>query len=475
MSEKIQEKLRVLPAVDQVLHDLGDEMAGIPKSVATKCVRRAVDEERAAVLAAPDTHEINRDAILDRARALVGEELRSNLRRTVNGTGVVIHTNLGRSLLAEEAVQAVMDVSRHYSNLEFDLAKGRRGSRYSAVEPLLVELTGAEAALVVNNNAGAVFLCLKALAEGRKVVVSRGELVEIGGSFRIPDVMAASGARLVEVGTTNRTHPGDYEGAVDEETGMFMKAHTSNFAVVGFTASVSVAELVEIARPRGILVMEDLGSGNLVDLSSRGFMKEPTVQEAVASGADVVTFSGDKMLGGPQAGIIVGKKAAVDRVKKHPLNRALRIDKMTLAAMEATLRLYRDPARAMAAVPTLAMLTASPEALRNRARRLCNRVRRLGRDGITARLVQVSSRVGGGSLPLQELPSHAVAVAIRGLGPNQVELAMRLGDPPVTGRIENDEYLLDVRTLGDDELGEVAAAVDKVAANRALWRYKDEE
>jgi len=382
-----------------------------------------------------------------------------NLFRTINATGVVVHTNLGRSLLADEAIANLQIIAGRYSNLEFDINAGKRGSRYRAVEDILCEITGAEAAMAVNNNAAAVLLCLDTLAKGKEVVVSRGELVEIGGSFRIPDVMARTGAILKEVGTTNRTHLKDYAQAIQESTGLLLKVHTSNYRVTGFTASVSLGDLVSLGKARGIAVMEDLGSGTLVDFSRFGMQKEPTVQESVASGADVITFSGDKLLGGPQAGIILGTRAILDSVKQNPLTRALRIDKLTLAALESTLRLYRDPERARQAIPTLRMLTLPMNEIQRRADQLCALLSDIG--DLRLRLAQhaLSSRAGGGSLPLLDIPTVCVGMQVTGVSTSAVESFLRHHTPPVIGRIEDDVFLMDVRTLQDDEMQWIQTAV----------------
>jgi L-seryl-tRNA(Ser) seleniumtransferase len=323
-------------------------------------------------------------------------------------------------------------------------------------------MSGAEAALVVNNNAGAVFLALATLAKEKEVIVSRGELVEIGGSFRIPEVMARSGARLVEVGATNRTHPSDYEQAIRDDTALLLKVHASNYSIVGFTAEVALKDLVALGDKYHIPVMKDLGSGNFVDLSRYGLMSEPTVQETVATGADVVTFSGDKLLGGPQAGIIVGRKDVLERIKKNPINRALRIDKMTLAALEATLHLYRDESKAISEIPTLRMFTLPAKVLANRARRLRTRLQKAGNGRLEAVITDASSRVGGGALPLQELPTKCVAVTIQGLSANQVEQMAREATTPVIGRIENELFVMDVRTIQDEEIAMIASAFKEI-------------
>ncbi|MBI4774562.1 MAG: L-seryl-tRNA(Sec) selenium transferase [Deltaproteobacteria bacterium] len=358
------------------------------------------------------------------------------------------------------------ELSSHYSNLEFDLDAGRRGSRYSHVEDVLKELTGAESALVVNNNAAAVFLVLETLAKGREAVVSRGELVEIGGSFRIPDVMARSGAHMVEVGTTNKTHPKDYENAVTESTALFLKVHTSNFRIIGFTQDVPLADLVKLGEKHGIPVMKDLGSGCFLDLSNYGLTKEPTVQETIRTGVDVATFSGDKLLGGPQAGLILGKKRFVDQVKKNPLNRAVRIDKLTLAALEATLMLYRDEEEARKYIPTVAMITASVEELNNRAQRLKRRIRNAIPAGVVdLAVVDGSSRVGGGALPEMDLPTRLVALTPKaGLSAAKIEDRLRRLPLPLVCRIEQDRILLDVRTILESELVDVCKALQSALA-----------
>jgi L-seryl-tRNA(Ser) seleniumtransferase len=365
---------------------------------------------------------------------------RPRLRRTLNATGVVVHTNLGRAPLAEAALERVREVGRGYSNLEYDVTAGARGSRQDHVAAVLRRLTGAEAALVVNNNAAAVLLALAALAEGREVVVSRGELIEIGDGFRIPDVLARSGARLVEVGTTNRTRAADYEAAVGPETALLLRVHQSNFRVVGFAELPTVAELSRVARRHGVPLVNDLGSGVLVDVPD-----EPAVRESLAAGADLVCFSGDKLLGGPQAGIVVGRAELVERLRRHPLQRALRADKLTLAALEGTLGLYLDPDRALREVPVLRMVLEPGASVRGRAERLATLV-----DGSVEETV---GRVGGGALPLTELPSFACAVEESLAGP------LRSGEPPVVGVVRDGRLLLDCRTLAESEVDEVAEAI----------------
>jgi L-seryl-tRNA(Ser) seleniumtransferase len=399
-------------------------------------------------------------AVVTGVKDLARQAQSLNLRATVNATGIVIHTNLGRSLLAETAIEHLCAVGRRYSNLEFDLDKGRRGSRYANVEDLICELSGAESAIAVNNNAGAVLLALETMAAGKKVIVSRGELVEIGGSFRIPDVMAKSGGILCEVGTTNRTHLRDYENAVDEQTALLLKVHKSNYSVVGFSAEVSLKDLVALGRKHRVPVMEDLGSGTFIDFSRYGLLKEPTVQESVSAGVDIITFSGDKLLGGPQAGLIVGKKTCIDRIKKNPITRALRIDKLTLAALESTLRLYRDEEKAVQAIPTLRMMLQPIATLAEKAGRLKKMLESTGHKRLTVASLDLVSRPGGGSLPLLELPSKGLGVKIDGLSANAIEKSLRLNSPPIIGRIEDDLYTMDMRTLQDDELETIRSAIE---------------
>ncbi len=356
------------------------------------------------------------------------------------------------------------DAAFGYSTLEFDLETGTRGSRAVHVEKLLCSLTGAEAAVVVNNNAAAVLLALCSLARGKEVVVSRGELVEIGGSFRIPEVMEQSGALLREVGATNRTHPRDYRSAVSEETALLLKVHTSNFAVVGFTAEVSTEELVAIGRESSVPVMVDAGSGTLVNLSAYGLPGETTVQEYLAAGADLVTFSGDKLLGGPQAGILVGTRRCLEPMKKHPLLRALRVDKVTLAALEGTLRLYRDERQALEQIPSLRMMTVSGDELASRARAAARRMRRALPATVFLKTLQGFSQVGGGTFPLLEIPTSLICVSVTGLSPQQLEQKLRTSPLPIIGRISQGAFLLDLRTVTDKDIPEIITALQAIAA-----------
>ena len=453
-----QELLKAIPKVDEFLGWVADNTEA-PMTLVKSAVREILGEHRAAILAGDLVllQDLDQDVLVLKFEERIALKIGLNFRSVINGTGVVVHTNLGRSVLPKIAMESIQRVGSGYSNLEFDLTTGRRGSRYSLVEGLLCDLTGAEAALVVNNNAAAVFLVLDTLANGREVVISRGQLVEIGGSFRIPDVMAKSGAVMVEIGTTNRTHLHDYEAAINDQTSLLLKVHTSNFKVIGFTSEVLLADMVDLGARMGIPVMEDLGSGCLVDLSRYGLHKEPTVSELMKTGVDVLTFSGDKLLGGPQAGIILGKKEIIDRVKKNPLNRALRIDKFTLAGLESVLRLYFDEKMAMQTIPTLTMLTMPLKTIEKRAGRLLRKIKQIPAETCGISLLKTESRAGGGALPEQGLASSAVALAPGSMTVNDLELKLRSADPPVIGRIEDDRFILDMRTVADNELDRLAA------------------
>ena len=453
-----QELLKAIPKVDEFLGWVSVNTEA-PITLVKSAVREILGEQRAAILAGDlvSLQDLDQDVLVLKFEERIALKTGLNFRSVINGTGVVVHTNLGRSVLPKIAMESIQRVGSGYSNLEFDLTTGRRGSRYSLVEGLLCDLTGAEAALVVNNNAAAVFLVLDTLANGREVVISRGQLVEIGGSFRIPDVMAKSGAVMVEIGTTNRTHLRDYEAAINDQTSLLLKVHTSNFKVIGFTSEVPLADMVDLGARMGIPVMEDLGSGCLIDLSRYGLHKEPAVSELMKTGVDVLTFSGDKLLGGPQAGVILGKKEIIDRVKKNPLNRALRIDKFTLAGLESVLRLYFDEKMALQTIPTLTMLTMPLKTIEKRARRLLRKIKQIPAETCGISVVKTESRAGGGALPEQGLASSAVALAPGSMTVNDLELKLRSADPPVIGRIEDDRFILDMRTVADNELDRLAA------------------
>lgn len=456
-----QEVLRAIPKVDELLKEplvaaLAEELSA---RTAADAVRLALEELRQETLAGTAEVPPDRETLCRRVEVLARRAALPSLRGVINGTGVVLHTNLGRACLSERAAEAAKNAARNYSTLEYDVERGCRGHRCAHVEGLLTRLTGAESALAVNNNAAAVLLILSALTAGGEVVVSRGELVEIGGSFRIPEIMETCGARLREVGATNKTHLADYEKAIGGDTRALMKVHTSNFRVTGFTESVPPAELAALAHDRGLPMIEDLGSGSLWDLERLGLRDEPTVRESVAAGMDVVCFSGDKLLGGPQAGIIVGREEYLCRLRAHPLYRAMRLDKMTLAALEATLRAYAED-RAETEIPTLSMLAATPEALRMRAQRLCALAREAG---VEAEVIPEEDQVGGGSVPTQTLPTFAVAVTPARGGVDALEAAMRRRERPVVGRVARDRYLLDARTLREDELSEIVRALKDCA------------
>jgi L-seryl-tRNA(Ser) seleniumtransferase len=449
-----QSLLRRLPAIDRVLNEsiLTSLTDSCPHRILVECAQLAVAELRRDILSLPAGEiDISPAAAAVRTAELIRARMAPSLRPVLNLTGTLLHTNLGRAPLSENALTAIEQVARTYSNLEFDLATGQRGHRHAHVEDLLCRLTGAEAATVVNNNAGAVLLALTALARGRRAIVSRGELVEIGGAFRIPDVMAAGGVHLKEVGTTNKTHLRDYRGAIDGETGLLLKVHTSNYRIIGFTTSVSAADLVALGREMGLPVMEDLGSGMLLDLSSYGLPQEPTVSETVKAGVDVITFSGDKLLGGPQAGLIVGRREYIDLIRNHSMARALRIDKLTLAALEATLRHYFDPARAVREIPVLRMLAMSTGEIENRCHSLSEKLRSALGTKINLAVIPESSQVGGGALPLAELPGFAVALHPRGISVDSLAERLRRGTPPLVGRIQEERLLLNPRTLAPGE------------------------
>ena len=423
-------ELRDLPSVDELARAAADPLA-------VEAARDVLARARLEIRAGRDPGDL-----AERLRAVLADVRRPALRRVLNATGVLVHTNLGRAPLAAAARARVAEAAAGYSNLEYDLVEGVRGSRQHHVAALLGRLTGAEAALVVNNNAGALLLALAAIADGREVVVSRGELIEIGDGFRIPDVLARSGARLVEVGTTNRTRAADYAQAVTERTALLLRVHQSNFRVVGFAEQPTVRELAAVAREHGLPLLDDLGSGALVDVGD-----EPTAAEALAGGADLVCFSGDKLLGGPQAGIVAGRTELVERLRRHPLHRALRIDKLGVAALEGTLLAYLDPDPD---VPVLRMLRADAAVVHARAERLA--------AAVGGEVEETAARVGGGALPLAELPSFACAVE------EPLALALRLGEPPVVGIVRDGRLLLDCRTLTDAEADEVAAAVRRARA-----------
>jgi len=390
-------------------------------------------------------------------RADLVEARQSSLRRTINATGIIIHTNLGRSPLAPEALRAIDDVAKGYSNLELELVSGERGSRYAHVESLLTRLTGAEAALVVNNCAGAIMLALRASAKDAEVVISRGELIEIGGSFRMPDVIAESGARMVEVGTTNKTSLADYANAINENTRVLLASHPSNYRIVGFTSKPSLSELAELAHRNDLFFVQDLGSGNLVDLGTTGLNAEPTVGDSIAQGVDLVTFSGDKLLGGPQAGVIVGRTDCIDAIKRSAMLRALRIDKLSLAALSATLHLYLPPNDPFERVPVLRMLSESKTAIGRRATNLLKQLRE--HADLEGSIEDDTSYAGGGALPMNQIPTRVIRLKIAGLNATELARRLRAGDPPVIGRVANDAFIVDLRTVMPKDGPDLVAAI----------------
>jgi len=460
----MKELLRKIPSVDRILNTqpINELSSKYPKEIVLRGIREELSEIRDSIISGK-LLEIRTEEIIRRIIRRIEDLNRPSLRRVINATGVITHTNLGRSILAKRVIERLLEIAGSYSNLEYDLDLGKRGLRYVHVEYLLKELTSAEAAMVVNNNAAAVLICLETLAKGKKVIVSRGELVEIGGSFRIPEVMKKSGAYMVEVGTTNKTHLRDYEDAIDQDTALLLKVHKSNFSIVGFTEEVPLRELVILGKRYGIPVMEDLGSGCFIDFSKFGLQKEPTVQEAVSQGADIVTFSGDKLLGGPQAGIIVGKKKFVEAIRKNQLNRALRIDKLTLVALEETLRIYRDQERAIKEIPTLSMICDSFENVRKRAKRILRRIRNKDNENFRVSIKVGNSMVGGGALPLCEIKSAVICLEPKRMSASEIERWLRSYDPPIIARIEKENVILDVRTVQEKEIGTLAEAINKLS------------
>lgn len=450
----------VIPGVDRVLNEQTIQTLSkrCGTSVLTDMIRQAIDRVRGMMRdgeAVGASREALTEWIVGDVERELAERFAPNLRSVVNATGVILHTNLGRAPLPDVAVKHVVDIAGSYSNLELDLETGQRGSRTTLVEELLCELTGAEAAAIANNNAAAVLLTLNTLASGKEAIVSRGQLVEIGGSFRIPDIMSRSGAQLVEVGTTNRTHLSDYENALTENTGVMLAVHPSNYKVMGFTAEVALEDMVALGRQRGVPVAHDLGGGVLVNLRDYGLPYEPLVSDSISAGADVVMFSGDKVLGGPQCGIIMGKKDVVEQIRKNPLMRALRCGKLTYAALEATLKLFLNPEALVREHPTLRMLTEPVTTLEQRGQQLLRMIGEL--EGFTCERVDSQAQTGSGALPLENIPS--VAVAISGGDILSLTAALRRHDPPVICYVRDDQLFLDLRTIGDEEVGLVGDAI----------------
>ncbi len=460
----MKEILRQLPSIDDVLKE-GRTLAWLetyPRILVLEAIRTAVENQRKAIIQSTgkDAKAPSLVAIINDAESILHRLSEPSLRPVINATGVVVHTNLGRSILSGKALQRVAEISRSYSNLEYDITAGERGKRYVHVENILTRLTGAEAATAVNNNAAAVLLCLNTLARGREVIVSRGELVEIGGSFRVPDVMERRGAVLREVGTTNKTHLKDYEKAISDQTSLILKVHTSNYKIVGFTKEVSPEELSRLGKKYNLPVMWDLGSGSFIDLSSYGAGSEPTVQEAVVSGVDVLTFSGDKLLGGPQAGLILGKKFYLDPIRSNPLARALRIDKLTLAALDATLAQYLDKDKALREIPTLWMLTQPLSEIERKALLLKNGLQNIHDEDLSVLIQDDRSQSGGGALPTGNFPTKTVCIRHARLSANRLESNLRLGRPHIITRIKEGMVVFDSRTLNDEEISKIVESLE---------------
>ena len=448
-----KKKLSQLPSVDECIKSpYGDKwLQKYYRNIIVRSVREAIDSKRKELLDGADP-DISIDAIAAEIEQNIIRHSAYKLKPLINASGVVIHTNLGRSILSDKALENIVSTAGSYSNLEYEIAKGKRGKRYAHIKDILIELTGAEDAVVVNNNAAAVLICLDTFAKGREVIVSRGELVEIGGSFRIPEVMKSSGAILREVGTTNKTHMNDYENAVCGNTGLLLKVHQSNYKISGFTQEVPVPDLVKVGKEFKIPVISDLGSGCMISLRPYGVHDEPTVQEVIREGADLVTFSGDKLLGGPQSGIIVGRKKLIQKIQQNPMMRAMRIDKMTFAALEATFMQYLDEQKALKNIPTLRMLTESGDIIKKRAKKIFNALKKSISDKAALEVQPDQSRAGGGSLPEADFPTFVVSLRPRNMTVNALEKKLRLGDPPVIARIKEDVLLIDARTIQDREV-----------------------
>ncbi|MDP3048808.1 MAG: L-seryl-tRNA(Sec) selenium transferase [Thermodesulfovibrionales bacterium] len=465
MSEK-QKLLKELPSVDEILksNDGVKWCRTYPRKYVLQAIRDVIDMRRKEILVVDSTlREVSSSDVSIEGMSgdieMKIEKLSSlSLKPVINATGIVIHTNLGRSVLSEKILDNVKKIAESYSNLEYNLDEGRRGKRYAHITRILCEITGAEDALIVNNNAAAVLLCLNALAKGKEVIVSRGELVEIGGSFRVPDIMSLSGAVLREVGTTNKTHVYDYRNAINENTALILKVHQSNYRISGFTEEVPVADLKKLSEKYHIPVMYDLGSGCMIDLKPYGIHSEPAVQNIVESGVDIVTFSGDKLLGGPQGGIIVGRKEYIEKLPKNPLTRAIRIDKLTLAAFEATLMEYLDEDKAVENIPTLKMLLQKPERIRERAKKIALLLKRKVKAA-KIEITEDTSKAGGGSLPEIEFPTYAVLISPDNISVNDLEERLRKGAPAIIARVKDNALLLDARTIREDEIGSIVKGV----------------
>ncbi len=451
--------LKNLPSVDELLKspDGNKFLSEFPRKIVLQAIREVLATKRKAILdgLAPD---ITSEILFSDIRSRIQKLTSFSLQPVINATGIVIHTNLGRAILTDKILKNIISVGKGYSNLEYDLETGKRGRRHTHTKRLLKQITGAEDALIVNNNAAAVLLCLNTIARGKEVIVSRSELVEIGGSFRIPDVMAASNAILREVGTTNKTHLYDYKNAISENTGLILKVHQSNYQIIGFTDIVKIEDLVSIGKKNRIPVMYDLGSGCLLSLKPYKIYSEPSVQEIVKSGVDIITFSGDKLLGGPQGGIIVGKQKYIKKFEKNPMSRALRIDKLTIAAFEATLMEYMDLENSKKEIPVIRMLFQTPEEIRTRARQIAAELRKTVKN-TDIDVIKDISKAGGGSLPEAEFPTFAVSLKPVHISVNELELRLRNSSPPVISRIKGNSLLLDARTILKEDIKNLVMAV----------------
>jgi len=462
---------RQIPSVDELLvtSAIKSMLSAIPRTLVLRAIRQVLDELREEIRKAPirdKMPDVELSTVVDQITRRASILSQPSLRQVINATGVIVHTNLGRSPVPKRVVTAFNSLAGCYSNLEYDLNTGKRGSRYVHAQDILRELTGAEDALVVNNNAAAVLIALDTMAKGKEVVISRGQLVEIGGSFRMPDVMRKSGAKMFEVGTTNKTTIRDYEAAIVSDTALLLKVHMSNFQIVGFTQEVSLEELVGLGKKYSIPVMEDLGSGCLIDLSRYGLKKEPTVQDSVEKGADIITFSGDKMLGGPQCGIILGKKDIISAIKANQLNRALRVGKLTLIALQETLSMYRDEEKAIRQIPTLRMICQSYPSVCRKAEKLRGLIGKIDTSNFVISLSDGFSQVGGGALPLEEIKSRLLCLSPRRLSASHIVEFLRSYDPPVVVRLEKNNVLLDLRTIQEKEVKIVAAAIQKMSTTK---------
>ena len=456
-----KELLKQIPKMDELLINsaVNEAILHYGRNTMTTALRDAAEATRTEILSG-GADAPNAERIIEHAIKIAKKNTRMNLRKVINATGTILHTNLGRARLSERACEAVIDVAKNYSNLEYNIEEGKRGERYDAVSDLLRELTGAESSLVVNNNAAAVLLALSALAKEKRVIVSRGEQVEIGGMFRVPEIMNQSNSILVEVGCTNKTHYKDYEAAIDENS-VLLKVHTSNYKIIGFTEEVELKSLVELGKKHDVPVIYDMGSGSFVDFSAYGIHGEPTVRKCVDDGADVVTFSGDKLLGGPQAGIILGSKEYIDIMKKHPLTRAFRVDKMTIAALEATLREYLEEGRAIKNIPVLNQITSNKDDIKKKAKKLHKMIMGKYKDAKVS-LIEDQATIGGGSMPGQFIGTYCLQVSPGKLSVNEMEKTLRMLEVPIVARIANDMLILDMLTLDEEDFEYVTESIGEI-------------